>query len=322
MTLNTCSGGGLLGQSRKPIPRAPEEFAYPGRSDVVLCSNLVCSGCGARIRWVDGLTVRGGSDVVAQAYAAPNPVTVDGVSYGLQSQRLYLCRCTRYVAGGVVALALVDELPQLALPRTWACGGHPPVVLPVRIRGVEIPSNPDWSRIVEDSLRSRVNPKAPRASVHWLQEVHGVLSGTPHPAQIDALIASYLSSSDSVLRGQALHFLWTQRTYPATAALPSLVLGDAETLRSQADPLAHYADLYDLAVCILTFHVDRGCWPYEGAIQQAIRAHAATPGRLAGVGWLFQTQDKDWFLEHVDELLERSPGAEDKVARWRQAAGG
>lgn len=320
MAPNFCSGRGLLGQSRRPIPDAPDVFAYPGRSDVVLCSNVRCSRCGLQVRSNNGLTVAGGLDVLPSAYGAKDPLTVDGVSYGVGSQRLYFCNCAYYVAGGVVSLAMVHELPQLALPRTWACGGHPVLSLPTQVGGIDLPVEPDWAQLIRTTFRLSIDPARPRASVHWLQGVYGVLTGTPHPARIDNVIQVFLSSSDSVIRGQALHFLWSPMSFPATDKLPELVLEDAETLRSQPDPLAHYADLYDIAVCALAFHIDRGRLPYAGAIQQAIRAHAATPGRLAGVGWLFQARDKAWFIEHVDALLESSPDAAESVARWRRVA--
>ena len=322
MTLNTCAGRGALGPSRTPVPTAAEEFGYGGSGDVVLCSNVRCSACDLPVRWHDGLLIEGEADVLPAAYAAADPRSVAGVARGLSSHRLYLCESSEYQCGNAVSLALASRLPQLALPRTWACGGHPTRRLPFAVGGLEIPAEPDWTEIVEEAFRRHVDPAAPRAAVHALQDAHGSLAGTEHPARIDQLITSLLSSPDPVLRGQALHFVWSPMGFPATDLLPRLVVEDAEALRSQPDPLAHYADLYDIAVCALAFHVDRRRWPYAGAVQQAIRAHAATPGRLAGVGWLLASQDRAWFLEHVDALLEGSPEAAEKVARWRRAAGG
>ncbi len=320
---NVCAGRGLLGPVRYPIPRTASVFyAFWGQRSRVVCSNIQCSACGKAVRSHPGLRLTGGPEVVAEAYASDDPAQVAGVRRGLADHRLYLCMCSWYSCGDIRSLDLADTMPEVAPPKSWGCAGHPLMHLPAVIDGVSIAAAPDWSVLIEDAFRAPVDPKKPGAAVRWLREAYGALSGTEQASAIDLVIRSMLEGADPLLRGQALHYLASPLAPPSTDLLPTLLAKDAAGLAEASDPLGRFADQYDLAICALSYHMGRGRWAYDGELRDAIRAHAATPGRLAGVGWLFPEIDREWFLAHVDSLLANSPDTADKVAHWRRAAGG
>ena len=94
-----------------------------------------------------------------------------------------------------------------------------------------------------------------------------------------------------------------------------MLLGDADALRAQPG-IPPIPDLYDLVVRVICYHLESRRWPYEGALRGALRAHAAAPGRLGGVVSALALNDRAWLRANRAALLERSPEAAERVARW------
>ena len=316
MTENFCADQGTLAQVRRPIPTDPQTFAYRGISRVLPCSHVACGSCGTTVRWLDGQSIP--RDRLATAYDAAKPSEFAGPMDA--DWRFYFCRCDSFICQTSVALSLADDIDlRLGLPEGWACAGHPPRTLPTTIQGVELPKNADWRAIVSRSFRAVPPEGNPHFWARWLPEVYGQLTGTPHPEVINGVIADLMTSSDACLRTGALYFLWDSLALPAVDLLPVIFLEDADSLRSQRDTRGD-TDLYHLTACAIAFHIKRDRWPYEGALRDALRTHILEPNAANGVGWLLARRDPAWFLDQYEALLEASPGAREKLERWRTEA--
>lgn len=316
MTLNFCANRGTLTAPRRLIPADPTVFLYTGCSLLIPCSNVVCSRCSATVRCFDGLNIDGPRSLLAAAYAAPDPRGLDGVRRGESGCRQYLCRCSAYLCRGAIGLYLAKDMEyRTGLPQTWACAGHPPRSLPTKIDGVAVPEEPSWSAIVRNALR---RDPASFEGIKWVREAYGALTGTRHPAAIDAILGGLLSSAEPRLRAGAIYVLWSAQELPSTDRLPALLEEDVESLRAQTDPFG-MGDLYNVLVCAIAYHLDRGRWS-SPRLLPALRAHVLTPDRAGGCGWFLARADPQWFLDHADQMLRSSPQSAEKIGRWRAEA--
>ncbi len=313
---NVCSERGWLGPARTPIPRDPGTHYAVGMPKIVLCNHLLCSACGAEVRSINGVQVVGGPGVLDAAYEADDPRTVDGVKDGLEGYRLYLCRCAYFSCGTPIGLSTGDSMPELGLPSSWGCGGHPAHGLPITVEGRTIPAKVDWRSLVESLFRE---PRPPGAhllwAVKWLRAARAELEGTDGRDSLDAVIDSLLDSDDPVLGGHAIHFLWYPGDSSAIDRLPELWDTRDEWLRESADPMG-LVDLEDVLVRTIAAHLDWGRWPDDSGLRNRLRNYALQPERLDGVGWFLARHDGAWFRENYERLVEASPATQAKAARW------
>ena len=316
MMKTRCHSRGSLGPTRFSVSDAPARCRFLGDRENTLCSHIGCSACGQTVCSHDGLTIVGGPDVLPAAYAANDPLQVEGVKKGLASYRLYLCHCDYIVIGGVMDLELAHTQPELGLPTTWACAGHPVQQPPVAWDGRSTGSAPSWPELIESVFRDPLAKREHRlARVIWVRQVRGLLGGSTHVRAIDDVIEGLLDSSDPVLLSHALHFLWAPMKSAVIDLLPSIVLTQESALRGLKDPMG-LPDLYDTAMRTVASHIDRGRLPLDGEILTAMRSYAAQQDRLEGVGWMLARRDRPWFIEHKVALVESSPSTAAKAARW------
>ena len=125
--LNRCRARGHLAAVRIPIPADPSRFSFWADAEKTPCSALACSGCGLPVRSFPGLLVVGGAEARA-ALHAQGPEGVAGVTRGMSDYRLYVCPCASYSCGDFVGLSVAEDHPELGLPPSWGCAGHPPLV--------------------------------------------------------------------------------------------------------------------------------------------------------------------------------------------------
>ena len=320
--LNRCRARGHLAAVRIPIPADPSRFSFWADAEKTPCSALACSGCGLPVRSFPGLLVVGGAEARA-ALHAQGPEGVAGVTRGMSDYRLYVCPCASYSCGDFVGLSVAEDHPELGLPPSWGCAGHPPLAaLPPEFSGVALPAAPDWPAFIEQRLQGLGTERTRQwAGIRWLRQLRGVLTGTRAATSLDTALRALLGSADPILRGYAIHVLWLTDDQELLALLPALLPGDADTLRSQPDPMG-LADLYNLVATTIASQILYGQLPLVGPLQAALRAHALTPGRLDYVGAMLARHDREWFVAQFDALVAASPESAARALQWKREAGG
>ena len=177
--MNLCSGDGTLAPARYAIPTDPAVLHWAGSTDVTPCSTVACSACGCAVRSVDNARFDGGPDNVEALYELSDPFQSPEMTTSPQS-RVYFCRCSFFDCSASMGLFLRYEVPQLELPKSWTCSGHPTLDLPTEIDGVTVPDTVHWGCLLIATFRRPIDPEDTQRWPLWVERVYGRLAGTPH----------------------------------------------------------------------------------------------------------------------------------------------
>ncbi|NOY24487.1 MAG: hypothetical protein GXP62_01305 [Oligoflexia bacterium] len=316
--MNQCRGDGTVAPIDNAVPTDPTVFNWAGNPEVTPCSALACSRCECSVRWADRAVFHGGRDEIGSLYGLTDPFESPAVDGPSGSNRLYFCRCAWFNCTTSMGLFLRFELPQLGLPESWLCGGHPPIGLPTAIGGEVIPADVHWGHLLAATFRRPIDPKDTHRWPMWVERVYGRLAGTPHQSAIETVIAEFLTSDDDLLCSRAIRFLWSGQSPHGTDLLLGVVEDLGDTLVGRPDPLDE-GDLYRTAIRAIATNTDRGRWPYAEPLVGRIRDEAGRPGGLSGLLWFLSQHDRPWLREHQEALLASSP---DAAAEWKRLVRG
>ncbi len=315
MAKNFCAGKGYVGPSSKLIPSDPTEFSARGQRYTTLCSNVLCRGCGERVRWFDDVFFEGQERGLFAAYDAKTASDLPSTAPFSLSTRLYFCRCQALNAGSERPLSLATDLGHEDVPSTWACGGHKPIKLLMTFQGVPLAAKPDWNEIVQSTFRETPDPSAPHRWPRWIDALYSRLGGTKHQEALDAAATACLEGDDPLLVSRAIDFYWGSHGAPGTARLRDLALEAGERLGAMTDPLTE-GDLHHKVLRAVAFHIATSGWDYDEPLQERFRAHVERPDRLKSLALFFAEEDSEWLAKNRDRLLEISPDAAATVERW------
>jgi hypothetical protein len=315
--MNFCAGDGTVAPTDYAVPADPAIFHWAGSPVVTPCSAVACSKCDCPVRWVDRASFDGDNDELAALYELSDPFAAPGVTGPGGDARLYFCRCDWFDCNTSMGLFLRWEVPQLGLPGSWTCGGHPTLDLPTEIGGETVPADVNWAQLLATTFQQPVDDADTHRWPRWVDLVYGRVTGTPHQSAIERAVAEFLVSDDDVLCSRAIRFLAGTPKTPSADLLLGLVDGLGDTLVGRPDPFDDDgADLYETALRGVATHVSNGRWKYVEPLPTLIRGQALRPGRLSGFVWFLAEQDRAWLKKNVVQLLEFSPGAEEEVRQF------
>lgn len=318
MATNYCVEQGCVAPPTLPVPADPTAFGGRGEWNTTPCSNLICSSCGAKVRWLDGYMFDGRRRDLPVAFAAADPTTARGVETGPRTLpcRLYLCRCQFLNCSIEKSLSLRAELfLGDELPATWNCGGHPALRLPAVLDGVALAESPGWPALLEEIVRREPTANEPHRWPRWFTMAFIRLANTPHQAAIDAAFAAFLDASDPRLIGAAIGFFWGGIDLPSCGRLRDLALGGQARLLGVRDPRGD-ADLYGMVLEAVGYHVVQSGWVWDEPLRDAFRAHAERPGGLMSACSALADSDKAWLVQNRERLLQSSPEARARVTSY------
>ena len=304
MSKNYCANNGLLIGASTPIPEDPSDFAFDRRWDSLPCSHVACSKCNNKVRWLDGVVAKGPPQ---QLYEADDPYSLPFVksSSTFKHHRVYYCKCRYFGTIGAMPLNFHIE-PMRSPPKSWTCGGHPPLTLPLTLGTVDVPAQPNWNLFIDSVLLGQQDTSKSKR-IDDICYLFGRLRGTPSGEEIAEKMREWAQSDEPQKLGASIVFYWRFPQAPGSETLIKTAKECLETLVNIPSPYSNRGEsLYSLLISVIGVLVRDGK-PYEEPIRSWIRALGRRKGGLQRSIFLLIDYDLDWTINNFEALAVATP---------------
>jgi hypothetical protein len=321
MSDRRCRLGYLVGDDRW-LPVDPREcFKECFGFYAIGCNSLECELCGQRVRAELGHWEPSLLESPAAVFAEPDWRKYAGAGRPWP-ERLYSCACETTVMHGVSeATPISDDLDYGLNRRRWRCAGHPPLVLPGQLAGLELGTSPDWDALVAAHLGvAGVPPVHPFIDEHLgfpLTRLYIALDEEDRARdRLSQAVASLALAPDPIVRsGVALFFAQSPMASGLDAVLEAW-RGDPRLYDQQRPGWGSESHLRGVLLFALTFRIMRSAalGTADPALT-ALRWAATTSPGLQNHLYSLPYADADWAAAHLEELIAAAPADWENVLR-------
>lgn len=300
---NRCVPDAWLRGASRALPAEPSAFDWPERAPPAGCNHMVCLDCKAEVKSQVGYNLALDWEQrervpqrALQLHASDDWSQVDGIEVE-PDFRLYTCRCF-YHSLWQLALTFNPERIDMTQEPTrnlpWTCAGHPPLELPVELAGRTIRDAAALPAAIVDAAQ---NPAQASAVLDlYFRTHHGSLEGVVP----DALAGAAAGPAPLPAALEAL-FESQTRLAPLSAFVEELVRVQRGLARADPERRAQLIDVLTSAV-----------WQRPSGVVETGTLALLRDEALGGVTTLaqlrmFEMQDREWLVAHVEALLAKNP---------------
>jgi hypothetical protein len=324
VTLNYCKTGGTCVGTDDWLPARPFDYDWVPRSPYVGCNRLRCQLCGAEVRSLAFFELPTDLDApqLYEILGAGDTARLTPQPFG----RIYACRCYAIEA---VALVRTQPLGDMQKQLPWSCEGHPRLEVPVELEGIPLDGS-DWKAVARQALDHPIvlHPEMTNHPGFWLQRLYRLLAPRPAAEEVSRAAGELLLDPEVRVRLGAISFFLLGWDEPGAERLAPALREHPELFVNVVAP-GGTVSLERWILSVLEWRVRSGD-PEALDIMRAALFRTFTPLGVEEYFHLMGRVDRQWFVEHADQLLGAQPGgwrdllaalatagaSPEKLARW------
>lgn len=307
--MNACADGGYLVGGLVTIPADPTDHHVAGLPTVA-CSRLRCRHCQALVRHSPRLAFRSREDIghaaLTELYEARDFANSPLLHEGPAEWRLYLCRCSRWLATDRHACQPPAPDANLDLRAPWQCDGHPSIALPHDIDGELVHDRNELRALATRGLRGSHPPfvRPPDAGGAWLWRLPFRLAPGDARIVIETALAA-LDDAEPATRARALELFTLQRSPAAPRRVLQLLVATPQMFVDVKNTTTLFLvdkTLEDTAWRVLEPLVAAG-----GEARSRARSQVLAGKGTRGIFDMLAKHDPDWIVANAEAIAAADP---------------